>query len=57
VVVRDAQPEEHDRVGKITVAAYLADGFLHGDSDYAEELRDAARRARAARRAAVGSYS
>lgn len=48
VVVRDAQPEEYNRIGEITVAAYVADGFLHGDSEYAEELRDAARRAREA---------
>ena len=48
VVVRDAQPEEYDRIGEITVTAYVADGFLRGDSEYADELRSAARRAREA---------
>jgi GNAT superfamily N-acetyltransferase len=43
--VRLARPKEYVAVGAITVAAYTADGLLHNDADYVEELEDAARRA------------
>jgi len=45
VILRHAQPEEYDQVGALTLAAYVADGFLDGDDDYADELRAAAHRA------------
>jgi len=32
-------------VGELTLAAYRADGYLNGDEEYADELRDARRRA------------
>lgn len=48
VEVREARPEEYDRVGRITVAAYAAlDGPHVGDGYYAM-LRDAATRAQGA---------
>lgn len=37
--IRDARPDELDRVGDIRVAAYLADGFLSADSAYVPRLR------------------
>ena len=43
--VRPARAEELDAVGKLTVAAYVADGMDLGDS-YIKVLADAARRAR-----------
>jgi ribosomal protein S18 acetylase RimI-like enzyme len=43
--IRLARPEEYAVLGAITVAAYTADGLLHNDADYVEELEDAARRA------------
>lgn len=46
--VRLATAAELKSVGRITVGAYRDDGFLHGDSDYEEELADAGRRAREA---------
>ncbi len=45
VVIRDARPEEYEAIGEITVAAYLADGYLAEDDYYTETLRDARRRA------------
>jgi ribosomal protein S18 acetylase RimI-like enzyme len=39
VEVRDARPEEFASIGDLRVAAYRADGFLSGESSYAETLR------------------
>jgi ribosomal protein S18 acetylase RimI-like enzyme len=48
VQVRVARPEDHDQAGALTAEAYHADGLLVTDPEYADELRDAARRAREA---------
>lgn len=48
LVIRPAHPDELPAVGALTLDAYAADGFVTGDSPYAEELRDAATRAREA---------
>lgn len=48
VHVRVARPEDHDQAGALTAEAYHADGLLVTDPEYADELRDAARRAREA---------
>lgn len=48
VHVRVARPEDHDQAGALTAEAYHADGLLATDPEYADELRDAARRAREA---------
>jgi GNAT superfamily N-acetyltransferase len=45
VILRRAQPEEFAAIGELTLAAYVADGFLDNDDDYAVELRAAAHRA------------
>jgi GNAT superfamily N-acetyltransferase len=45
VLIRAATPAELAAVGDLTVAAYAAEGFLDDNDDYADELRDAARRA------------
>jgi GNAT superfamily N-acetyltransferase len=45
VILRRAQPEEFAAVGQLTLAAYVADGFLDSDDDYATELTAAAHRA------------
>jgi ribosomal protein S18 acetylase RimI-like enzyme len=45
VILRPAQPEEYATVGELTLAAYVADGFLDEDHGYAGELRAAAHRA------------
>lgn len=45
VDIRLARSAEYAEIGRLTVAAYDSDGYLHGASDYADELRDAARRA------------
>jgi ribosomal protein S18 acetylase RimI-like enzyme len=45
VMVRPARPEEYAAVGELTLAAYVADGYLDHDADYAAELRAAAHRA------------
>jgi ribosomal protein S18 acetylase RimI-like enzyme len=45
VILRRAQPEEYAAVGELTLTAYVADGFLDNDDDYAAELRAAAHRA------------
>jgi ribosomal protein S18 acetylase RimI-like enzyme len=45
--IRPAQPEDHERLGELTAAAYLDDGLLDfgADDPYLEVLRDVARRA------------
>lgn len=45
MIVRAARPEEYVEVGELTLAAYIADGYLDNDADYADELRAAAHRA------------
>jgi ribosomal protein S18 acetylase RimI-like enzyme len=45
VILRRAQPEEFLAVGRLTLAAYTADGYLVEDADYAAELLGAAHRA------------
>ena len=45
MLIRSAAPDELAAVGDLTVAAYAADGYLDHADDYADELRDAARRA------------
>ena len=44
VVVRVARPDDVAAVGALTAEAYVADGLLEDDDDYAAELRDAQRR-------------
>lgn len=44
-VVRVARPEDVAAAGALTAEAYLADGLLADEDEYAGELRDAARRA------------
>ena len=48
LVIRPAHDEELGAVGALTLDAYAADGFVAAVGDYAEELRDAATRAREA---------
>jgi ribosomal protein S18 acetylase RimI-like enzyme len=48
LVIRPAHDEELTAVGTLTLDAYAADGFVAADSPYAEDLRDAASRAREA---------
>ncbi|HET6299654.1 MAG TPA: GNAT family N-acetyltransferase [Kribbella sp.] len=43
--IRLARPDEYDEVGRLTVEAYQADGFLAEGSDYRLRLLDAADRA------------
>jgi ribosomal protein S18 acetylase RimI-like enzyme len=43
--IRTARPEEYDRVGEITVEAYLKDDLISPESSYVSILRDAADRA------------
>jgi len=45
VSVRAALPAEYDAIGALTLHAYSLDGLLDDDSEYARDLRDAARRA------------
>ena len=45
MLIRPAAPDELAAIGDLTVAAYAADGYLDFADDYADELRDAARRA------------
>ena len=45
MIVRAAEPADFPAIAGLTVAAYLADGQLHGDHGYAEELADVASRA------------
>ncbi|MFE7412222.1 GNAT family N-acetyltransferase [Streptomyces laurentii] len=46
-MIRPVRPDDHERLGELTVRAYLDDGFLTfgEDDDYADLLRDVARRA------------
>jgi len=44
VLIREARPEECEALGRLTLAAYTADGHLSDDRGYADELRDADRR-------------
>lgn len=48
LVIRPAHDEELAAVGALTLDAYAADGFVAHDDDYAEDLLDAATRAREA---------
>lgn len=43
--IRTARPEEYDRIGEITVEAYLKDDLISPESSYVAILRDAADRA------------
>lgn len=45
VILRDALPAEYEEIGAITLAAYRTDGLISDDSEYVDELTDAARRA------------
>jgi ribosomal protein S18 acetylase RimI-like enzyme len=45
VILRRAQPDEFPAVGRLTLGAYTADGYLVEDADYAAELLGAAHRA------------
>ncbi|MFC5662501.1 GNAT family N-acetyltransferase [Kitasatospora misakiensis] len=45
IVIRPARPEEYEEAGRITVEAFVGDGYTASDSDYVHRLRDAARRA------------
>lgn len=46
IEVRPARPDELAAVGALTLAAYDSDGHLFAGDDYADQLLDAARRAR-----------
>lgn len=46
VRIRPARVDELDEVGRLTVAAYAADGVVTADDPYAEHLADAAERYR-----------
>jgi GNAT superfamily N-acetyltransferase len=48
LVIRPISAGEHDEVGRITVAAYVAEEYLVGNDPYAEELADVLARAAAA---------
>lgn len=48
MIIRPAEPTELAAVGELTLAAYVADGYLSTADDYATELRRAADRAGAA---------
>ena len=45
VVVRPAAPAEHEAVGRITLDAYTANGYIVEDDFYAAHLLDATSRA------------
>lgn len=45
ITVRLAEPHEYEEAGRLTVAAYAADGYESPDGNYASVLRDAANRA------------
>ncbi len=60
--MRRATDADLDSVGELTLAAYLADGFVTAEADYVCELRDAVARARdaevwVAAEAGVGAVS
>ncbi|MEO5965319.1 MAG: GNAT family N-acetyltransferase [Candidatus Limnocylindrales bacterium] len=42
--IRPARPEELEEVGRITLQAYVADGYLSPEDPYAQRLLDAGRR-------------
>ncbi|MEO7421219.1 MAG: hypothetical protein ABIU87_02355, partial [Ornithinibacter sp.] len=44
--IRLARSEELAEVGRLTVAAYVGDGYLHKDADYVLQLLDTPGRAR-----------
>lgn len=48
IVIRRLRPSDYEAVGALTVAAYVADGYLQPGDDYAEELRDTGHRDREA---------
>lgn len=48
VSIREAHPSEYAKVGELTRDVYVADGFVHPDSDYDKVLLDVASRARSA---------
>ncbi len=48
LVVRPARPAEHEPVGRLTLEAYAADGYIVEDDFYVAELLDARARAEAA---------
>lgn len=48
LVIRPVHDDELDAVGDLTFDAYAVDGFITETDDYAEELRDAAGRAKGA---------
>jgi len=45
VTIRAVRPEEHEAVGALMVAAYVADGFIDASSPYVARLADTATRA------------
>ncbi|MFJ6777213.1 hypothetical protein ACIQOV_40740 [Kitasatospora sp. NPDC091257] len=47
-LIRQALPEDLTDAGRITVEAFVGDGFTNPTSTYVELLRDAGRRAREA---------
>ncbi|MER7751215.1 N-acetyltransferase [Kitasatospora sp. NPDC097643] len=44
IVIRQARPEDFDDAGRVTVEAFVGDGFTSPGSSYVGLLRDAARR-------------
>jgi ribosomal protein S18 acetylase RimI-like enzyme len=46
MIIRDALPEEYERIGELTASVYVADGYLSSDSEYIGELQDAESRAK-----------
>jgi ribosomal protein S18 acetylase RimI-like enzyme len=48
LTVRPARPDEFDRVGRLTLQSYVADGLIDPADSYAGHLADAAHRAAAA---------
>jgi ribosomal protein S18 acetylase RimI-like enzyme len=48
VLIRRATPDDHEAVGRVTVAAYTPYLAAHPESDYVEGLSDSARRDREA---------
>jgi ribosomal protein S18 acetylase RimI-like enzyme len=48
MLIRRARPEDHEAVGRVTVAAYAPFMESRDDSDYMQELRDGATRDREA---------
>lgn len=45
--IRQAEPAEFSEVGKVTVDAYVSDGFIDADSAYVPDLADAKARSAA----------